>query len=398
MRIPRCLVTLCFILAGTFTIGIIPAHAAAGSAPGTAILLSPAQAASDFLLREGEIKWFVINQASQAKITVRLEVPALSTVNYNLQLYTYDADSGALIDDNVSEFGANTNEQISKIVSPGQYFIAVKSATGFSADKPFRLTYRNTATQDASEGDDSPWQASALILKPSLSDSTGNTDNSWDEDWRSIDLPQASKIYLQIGAWTQNQTTYPFGNQIIEVFNSSYQLEATVNPPKPIILALAAGRHYLRIRSSTQTPATFYRVQFAAPATASRINVTQVSSDPNVQGFIDYGQGNKWRVKGDTVLYGVAFDAFGNQLANATVQVNIPVSIGAPVNELVLTNTSGTFTLPMTLPPARGSLMFTASRSYHYYDIVGVRLTSNLSPVNANISDFYHFAYQVYHP
>lgn len=126
------------------------------------------------------------------------------------------------------------------------------------------------------------------------------------------------------------------------------------------------------------------------------MQISDITSDGGVAGFVNYGYGSKWRVKTNITVNGVAYGTNGQPIANAAVVIEIDVKGSAtPATTAVTTNSSGAFSAPMTLIAAIGQYQYDNGVSWHYYDIVPIKFRSNNQALTANIVDLYHFAYAV---
>lgn len=156
------------------------------------------------------------------------------------------------------------------------------------------------------------------------------------------------------------------------------------------------GQHGAGNTNSTIFPQ--YTVGFRKPV-VTRINVDSISTTPGYEGYLNYGQGLKWRVKDGLTVTGTALDAAGALIPNATIDLEVrTVTNSIVVKSTATTDISGKFTMQMGLQPAVGQFVFNNRTSLHYYDIIPATFKSGGTTIAANIADLYHFAYQVFTP
>lgn len=396
-RLAPCLAVLA-LLSGPAT-----THAAPPSTttkPATAITLAENTVQSDFLLATDEQRWFQVQPSTGGKLTLRMEAPQDSAVNYNLYLYKLASNGNTL---NLVAFSARAalaNDQLSVVLPSGSYYALVQSEQGGSPTLPFKISYRKSASYDAAEPDDSPSQAKPINTTGALNKINQTSDNDWDEDWLQIDLPSDKVIRTMVAR--NDNAAIPYVAKRVEVYNSLLEKTSELNLQTTFqYTAFSKGTSYLRIFSDLPSAGAGYSLRIAeqvAP-TATSATVSGIATDGGVAGYVNYGQGSKWRVKNQITVTGTALGSNGQPISGAPVVVEIKPKLSASaVTATVLTGSNGEFSIPLTLGPAIGQLMFDNGVSRHYYDVITIKLTSNNGPISSNVSELYHFAYQMLNP
>jgi hypothetical protein len=288
-------------------------------------------------------------------------------------------------------------EQASLIAAAGTYYAEVAAVSGLDTQNPYRLTYVSTLSYDSSEADDSPWQAPTLPVSGAMTLTNRTKDNAWDEDWNRIVLPRDAKLLFTLHK--NDDRTIPFGQQSLQIFNGTLGLVQTIPAFTPTYVSLPAGTYYLNYPGTGAVTGYSLRLADRTPLPASRVQINDITTDGGVYGFINYGQGNKWRIKQNIVVTGVAYSSLNLAVPDAQITVEIkPTGSATPIRAAGTTNASGQFSIAVTLPPASGYYSYNNVVSMHYYDIIPFKAYSSNVVVPANISDLYHFAYSVFTP
>ncbi|WP_018887455.1 Ig-like domain-containing protein [Paenibacillus massiliensis] len=357
---------------------------------GGAIQIPPGYQLQGLVTEEGQNRWYYTYVDKTNKLTVRMDPPASTSVDYSLALYKEDPATGELSFVAYSLKDAGVYEQLSYVATPGYYVILVQSNVGFDTTNPFTLSVIASDSYDSSEPDDNPWFAKDRGSAPFTSSQT--IDNFLDEDWSKITITgTGSPIMIKFGNTSQ------YGDYKLYLYGSNLANLGVFDQNSNITGTLPAGDYYIMVSApqkfDSTTPYTL-SVSYQS-ADVYRVNITGVSSEES--GFINYGSGNMYRVKGNTTFTGKAFDASGNPVANAQVTVKVTVRINnTVVSTTANTDSQGNFQATMRIPAAAGySVYYNGSLSRHYYDIVPIRFESGGVNVNANISSLYHFAYSI---
>lgn len=386
---------------GVALLAVLPGVALALDKPATAIPLTANTPYQDFLTQSGEVKWYTMSNTNGGKLTLQMNVSKLQNANYDLQLYRYDPATNSLVQQVDSNLPAGMNEQISKnAVLPATWYAAVKSTSGADSANPFTLNWFMSGAPDAREPDDSPAQASAFPYSVNTAAKIqGTHDHGEDWDWYKYTVPTAGLFkFMTSQGFDAVGKPLPHGNPTAEVYDKNFKLLTTVPPLKIVYdYPMLAGDYYIKVYSATKSAGFAYTLWAAAkaPVTAAKVAISNVSSEGGVQGFINYGQGQKWRVKGAIGISGKALDASGNPVPNAELAVEVrPKFNSTPVTANAISGADGSFTLNLSLPPAIGQYSYNNTISMHYYDIIPLSFKSAGKAITANIADFYHFAYQ----
>lgn len=385
-----------------FLLGGVIVNANALDKPTSAIPLAPNTIHQDFLTQPAETKWYTMTNSGAGKLTVLLDMGASQNVNYDLRLYRLNAANNTLVEEVVSGLPTGFNEQVSKITASGNtWYVAVNSVSGIDSANPFGLKWIINGSNDPREPNDSPQQASVypyIVETPNPID--GNHDNGSDVDWYKYTVPVGGLFKGFIAhTFDANGVKLPFADTTGQIYDSNFNLIKTL-PPYKIIndIPFTPGVYYFKLYSPSKAGGTAYSLRFTAkaPLIISRVAISNVTTEGGVYGFINYGQGNKWRVKGNIGISGIAYNAGNTPIANAEVRVSVqPKLDSTPTTATVLTGSDGSFLLNLALPPAAGQFVYDNVVSLHYYDIIPVRFTSAGNSLSANIADFYHFAYQI---
>ena len=372
--------------------------------PNSAIPLTINTPYQDFLTQPGETKWYTMVNPSAGKLTVALDTSKLQNANYDLRLYRLDIAQNILVEEITSSLPTGFNEQISKITTANNiWYVGVTSASGTDSANSFNVNWAISTGVDAHEPNDSPQQASTYpyVVEAPLPVINGTHDSGNDIDWYKYTVPVGGLFKGLIAqAFDANGIKLPFGDTTCTIYDSKFNLIRTIPPYKIFSdLSLTAGVYYIKMYSPAKISDVSYSLRLVAkaPVVASRVAISSVTSEGGVQGFINYGQGNKWRVKAGIGIYGTAYNVSGTPISNAEVKVTVqPVLSSTPMTTSVLTDSNGGFLLKMMLPPAAGQYVYDNNISFHYYDIISVKFTSSGNPLSANITDFYNFAYQIF--
>lgn len=360
--------------------------------PDEALFIQTGQAYQGYITTEGESRWFYTQVTTPAKLTSFLSVVNSAAIDYDLSLYYLNEETSQIQQVAFSTKGPTQYEQLSHIAKAGYYFIRVSSYQGADTTNPFTVFTVTSDSYDANEPDDNPWLAKDRGAAPFVS--TQNIDNSFDEDWTKVTLTAQSKMNLRL----DNTSTY--GTYQLQLFNANLVSQGTLAQNTNGQVTLPAGTYYIQVLApSTFDLTTPYKLSVNyQTADISRVVISDITTDGGVYGFINYGQGNKWRVKNNIVITGRALDATGNPVGNAIVTTNITTILNNKViSGTATTDATGHFTMPVSINnPGVGQYTFQSSRYRHYYDIVRIQFFNNGKQLNSDISTLYHFAYEIY--
>lgn len=360
------------------------------TSPDGAIYIEPGTQTSGYITAEGESRWFLTYVDSPLKLTALMNPGA--AVDYDLSLYKLDEATGTLNRVSYSQRGSGQYEQLSHVAGPGYYFVLVQSYVGSDTVNPFTLYLGVSDTYDANEPDDNPWFAKNQ--GSTTFSSRQNIDNFLDEDWTKISLPRSAPVRLLLN------NTSAYGVYRLDLYDGNLGSLGYLDQNTQGQVQLPAGDYYIRVWAPSSfdltTPYTL-SVSYQA-ADVARVSINNITTDGGVQGFIDYGYGDKWRIKNNITISGRAFDASGNPVANAPVTAALRVTINQQIFQASTTTDSlGYFSISLNnLTPAAGNYSYyNNGLSIHYFDIIPIVFFSGDKQVTANINSLYHFAYQI---
>ncbi|UOQ43401.1 carboxypeptidase-like regulatory domain-containing protein [Halobacillus salinarum] len=365
---------------------------AENDSPNTAGLIEIGNVYTDYITEEGQAKWFAFQNDSPGKLTVIMQTVQSADVNYDLHLFKLNEETMTLEEETISSYGPQKNEQISKISEGGTYYIAVNSTSGFNADSPFALLVQKSTSYDQSEPDDNIWQAPAFQNNIYTQQTI---DNGYDMDWVILQVDEDKTL-------TVNLNNPGSSDYQLDFFDTSLNPLAGLDDNTNYSINFTAGTYLLRVQStSTSFDANQpYTLDIKEQAQATDVVITNVDTDDNVEGYLDYGYGDKYRIEHFMNISGQLFDAEGIAVPNA----NVEVSFTTVLNELVYhksgtTDSNGNFTIKFPkIQEAVGEYGYNNSVSYHYFDIIPLEVFSNGNRLNSNEDTLYHFAYSVYRP
>ncbi|WP_137939476.1 pre-peptidase C-terminal domain-containing protein [Chitinivorax sp. B] len=362
--------------------------------PASATILSEGMVQLDLPASANETKWYRIDNDTKKKLTIGLTGPTTAGVDYDLRLYHPNTAGTALQQLALSQFKTQSTEQLSYIAEAGTYYVGVTAASGLDTANPFRLVFRSSTSYDVAEPDDSPWQAPKLVLHTPFTLLNQTKDLDDDQDWQKLELGKDTPII--VATHKHDNRTIPYDGTLLHIFNEQFTPIKTIHPFMATPVNLSKGTYYLQFAGGKAGSGYSLRIKELLPPQAARVQIDKIDTEGGVAGFINYGQGNKWRVKGTISINGTAFGTNDQPIANAPVAVDISIKLGnQTITAMASTGANGTFSIPLTLEPAVGNYTFDTTVSRHYYDIVPIRFRSNDKAVSSNINDLYHFAYQI---
>lgn len=359
------------------------------TSPNTAEFITTGTTISGYIDQQGGARWYYANVSNSLKLTAFLST-GTSNVDYDLTLYRLNETTSALEQVSYSAKGVGQYELLSHVATPGYYFISVTSYQGADTSNPFTLFTTLSDSYDANEPDDNPFFAKDRGTAPFTSQQ--NIDNFLDEDWTKITLNAQSKVNLLLSNPSSN------GEYVIQLWNANLQNLGSLQQNANGQITLPAGSYYVQVYAPSTfdltTPYTLH-VDYQNAA-IKRVAVSEITSDRGVQGFIDYGQGKKWRVGYNITVKGRALDATGTPVANGIVSVTVQTRVASKVVTVeAITDSLGYFSAPMYIGPAAGQYSYRGPVSTHYYDVIPITFRNNGALLNADISTLYHYAYSI---
>ncbi len=212
--------------------------------PNNAYIIDAGNVYSDTITSQGAQRWYAFSNSSIQKLTIIMQAPNSSNIDYNLFLFKYNEQTNDLDLVADSLYPGSANEQLSTIGQDGVYFIGVNSVTGFDSNNPFVFEVIPSAQYDSNEPDDDIFQA-----KPCDSSSVsieGTIDNDYDQDWSTFTTTDASVVYAGLSNVSSSNS---YKADIIDVVNNQLQLIGTVGTNSTANFVLPSGTHYIRIRT-----------------------------------------------------------------------------------------------------------------------------------------------------
>lgn len=338
----------------------------------------------DMISEEGQQRWYAF-YTEDGKITLDLSADNSTNVDYDLYLWEYNDEAGEINLVAVSENENVANEHIAMFVDQGVFFVLVNGYSGYDNQNDFRLGIGYSDQYDANEIDDSLSEAIVNQLPFTVN---GTIDNMFDYDFVKFTLPQSGAVTLSL-ANNGNDNIYR-----IDLFNSAGNAIGYLTQGQTGRATLSAGNYYIRTCATTFANANdSYTLSCSFSTIASRVNVTSAGN-----AYINYGQGQFWRIENSATVRGTAYDSNGNPIPNANIEIRVPVVIGNAIKTATTTTDSqGNFSVVLNLGSGAGQYSYDSGVSYHYYDVVPIYFYSNGTQITSNISYLYHFAYSIYH-
>lgn len=207
-------------------------------------------------------------------------------------------------------------------------------------------------------------------------------------------INQQQNLYTRLNNSSSN-ITYQ-----VDIFDSSLNHLITFNQNTNYNnYNFSAGDYFLRVISNTYDPGNEYSLQiqnsYGAP---SKVNVTRINSDTGVEGYIDYGYGRFWRVKGFMNIQGKLLDQNGKPVPYTNVEFLTMKVLNNEIRQgSAITDSQGNFVVSITgLDPAVGEFSYSTGRNTHLYDIIPLIARSEGVEIYSDESWLYHFAYSYY--
>ncbi|MDK8179967.1 Ig-like domain-containing protein [Paenibacillus sp. UMB4589-SE434] len=369
------------------------APAAINNNPNSAIPVVTSVVYSDKISEANGERWYTFQTTTPGKVTVYLQTVQNAAVDYNLHLFRLDTTTYNLVEQEISSYGPQTNEQISRIAPAGIYYVAVNAQAGFDAANPYLFTIQESPVYDSAEPDDNVWRAKPLTDSINLLQQT--LDNLYDEDWVKLTVTAAKSFRINF------TNSAPNTNYQVQLFNQNLQSLGTINQNTDVLGSFAQGTYYIRVLSlSSYNAVQPYKLTFTEFKAPTQVNITHVStiSDVNAGQRINYGEGYMWRFKDSITITGLAKDASGAPAFNAPITVAFLTKLNNKVYQAqTTTSANGTFSVTISgVQPAIGQYSAHVTVSRHYYDIIPLQVYYNGSALSANDTTLYHYAYSIW--
>lgn len=366
---------------------------ATNDSPNTAGGIEIGNVYTDTISAEGQAKWFTFNNDTQGKLSVIMQTVPSEDINYDLHLFKLNEETMTLEEELISSYGPGKNEQLSKISEPGTYFVAVNSVTGYDEATPFALLVQKSSNYDQSEPDDNIWQAPGYLNNVYTQQTI---DNAYDMDWVLLQVDEGKTLSLNLN----NPTGIEYQ---IDIFDTALNPLTGLDDNTHYNIDFGAGTYLLRVQSTSVDfdPNQSYTLDIReAAGPATDVVITDVDTDDNVEGYLDYGYGDMYRIEHFMNISGQIFDENGISVPNTSVEVHFTTALNDEVyTETGVTDRDGNFTIGFSdINEAVGNYGYDNYSSYHYFDIIPLVVSSNGEILNSNEDSLYHFAYSIYQP
>ncbi|MCR6112154.1 Ig-like domain-containing protein [Bacillus sp. A301a_S52] len=345
----------------------------------------------DVLTEEGQTKWYLFENIEPGKLTVFLQTVNSENIDYDLHLFKLNEDTMTLENQLSSTYGPGMNEQLAQISDGGIYFVAVSSWEGYDENTPFYFTVLHSSDYDSQEPDDNIWQATLYNNEIQVN---GTVDNEFDLDWKMLSLDEEKILNTRLAH--NADASYQ-----LDIFDMNLNLLASFSDNQSYNnYVFPEGDYFIRVASTSSYDAMeAYNLSMTeAGPPPSRVNVTRIDSDGGVQGYIDYGYGNFWRIRSNITIHGQLLDNNGNPVANAPVEFTVIREINnTPISGASTTDSDGNFSVNINnIGPAAGYLSYYTGYRIHYFDLIPLIASSNSVQLQSNESGVYHFAYSTF--
>lgn len=374
---------------------------------------------SDYLEAEGDALIYNINLVEGIYFQAQLTPPANANLDYDL--YLLDANGEVLVGSDYYTLmnGADGTLQESIGFFPegeeATYYIYVLASKGGSINQPFTLDYSLSIAYDRLEPNESVREAKAFTF-----DSNGATidyctlSSPIDNDWYEITIPE-NRIYnrLNISAATASSNTCS-----VEVYQNiaseGYKMQKVGNGGS---VAVSTGTYYVRVSNAksmdeyNDLDIQNYTLTITPILSATNITITSLSGTEGSKYVTYSGYGNHFRTSTGTVTvsgYATIKDPETNTTYYAT---NTPVTVmyynpyweenNTPDYAYVYahgtTDSTGKYTIRVSLPNPTSSCSADTGVSYHYFDVCAIyALASDNTSVNT-YEVIFHYSYSIYH-
>ncbi|QWU16218.1 hypothetical protein SAMN04487895_11459 [Paenibacillus sophorae] len=352
-------------------------------------------------------------------LQVQMDSPASAQLDYDLYLYEFDMSTGELnpnpIDYSIYGTYLNNYENGSGTLAENvgtrnstagskAYLIEAYGAVGGSINDPFYLTVSTSSTYDAYETDENALHAYPFTVATGGSTLASRSINSEvDQDWYTITVPESRNydaMHIDL-----DQASLGNGYKA-ELYSALSNNRMALTPSENGNVSLGTGTYYLRVYTTNAYSDNNYSLHLQPVLRADKLVITGYNSNGGPNDYPSYAYGRYYRITGNSfTVTGVAATSDNYAVANAEVEViweNDNWSEGSNNryrSGKVWTNSSGEFSITLSLPPSTGSIsqyLPGAISFTHYYDICGVlaRVTDRPSVNDTDI--VYHFAYSIY--
>jgi hypothetical protein len=375
--------------------------------------------ASNYLLATDDYHLYSITLSNGMYLQAQLTTPNNATLDYDL--YLLDSDGEIVVgSDYLTHINgsAGTLPEAMGYIAEGNsatYYIAVLSSSGGSASEAYTLDYSISTSYDTLEIDESARQAIPFTIGGNGSTiNYRNLSSPIDNDWYIITIPSSrnyNKVTISLTTTSSNTCTY----EVYQNVSSNYYEMNLVGTGSP--LTVSTGTYYLRV-SNALSMVDFddndienYTLTITPVIAANRITMTDLSGTEGHKYVTYSGYGNHFRTATGTVtVTGYAY--YDDPATNTSVIApNTPITImyynpywesnntpdWAYVYAYGVTDSTGKYTINISLPASAASINVDTGVSYHYFDFCAIyALLSDNTSVNV-YEPIFHFAYSIYH-
>lgn len=375
---------------------------------------------SGVLAQEGESAYlYPVYVQPGSILQVQLDSPASSQLDYDLYLYEFDMSTGNLnptpIDYSIYGTYMNSYENGIKTLPENvgtkngtsgakAYLVQVYAAVGGSINDPFYLTVSTSSTYDPYETDENALHAYPFTVATGGSTLLSRSINSEvDQDWYKITVPESRNYDAMHIELDQSSVANGYKAEMYGVSSNNRMVLLSSTGHN---VSLGTGTYYLRVYTTNTYSDTNYSLTLQPVLRAGKLVITGYNSKGGPNDYPSYAYGRYYRITGNSfTVNGVVATTDNYAVANAEVEViweNDYWSEGSGNryrSGTATTNSSGEFSVTLTLPPSTGSvsqylpgpISFT-----HYFDICGVLAKVKDRPSVNDTDIVYHFAYSVY--
>lgn len=295
---------------------------------------------------------FEIEQPS--KITGRAwNLP--STSNLDIALWHLDTETNLWNLIALSQLGYVSEEQLSAIAEPGSYMFEVARITSLDVNPyNFTITTTNLAV-DSNEPNDNFWQSTIM---ESFSNITATLDNDYDKDYFFFTTANEISINYRLTGGDFTATLYyDNGTPAFTLPNNTLQR-----------ITLPAGSYFWSISSPSNDVSSGKSYTFEQLPHIHELTFT-LQTDPTYTRRVDYGRGKHFHIYDDADVWGTAYDANGDPIANATIRFTAKSSVtsASDITTTTTTDSQGNYSFIMYSPS--GAAQYTrqgAGLLYHY--------------------------------
>lgn len=374
---------------------------------------------SDYLESEGDALIYSINLAEGIYFQAQLITPANASLDYDLYLldvngeilkgsdyYTYINGTDGTLPESIGFFPKGDE---------ATYYIYVLASTGGSINQPFTLNYSLSIAYDRLESNESAREAKAFTF-----DSNGASvdyctlSSPIDVDMFEITIPE-SRIYnrLNISATTASSNTCS-----VEVYQNiaseGYKMQKVGSGGS---VAVSTGTYYVLVSNAksmeeyNDLDIQNYTLTITPILSPTNITITSLSGTEGSKYVTYSGYGNHFRTSTGTVTV-TGYATIKDPETNTTYYAaNTPVTVMyynpyweenntpnyAYVYAYGTTDSTGKYTIRVSLPNPTSSCSADTGVSYHYFDLCAIyAMASDNTSVNT-YEVIFHYSYSKYH-